>query len=392
MWPTINGKQIWRLLPLLPWFNARVNDWLWRGGNEKWVPNAAETYTSFSDEPYFETYHQIASFQKQGFHEVTRFISVIGSFGASLSILSALDIAAEGQVIFFDANPLAHLWANVVLKIINLSRNPQEFLSYIYARDVELFEHEHGNITVFNQQQFLLAPRQDHWRSTLLASLSKEEAWFWGRVSASHSDFNSSCASCLWPVFDSRWLNVYEHWPTGGVQTSSWPPPWPSGHSLMYGLGFLSDAKSFETLKKNLHFARLELRYFEDVMDRFGPCHLPVGSNTLVFTMDMIDDGKFREFTKLITTPTCGQPMIWLRTHEPNTSTMCVHVHDKWQLSPCGDWDSSNAVIHSKTVRAVADMIRGVDVNPEAHERFKDKDTVNFIGRLLFDKIKPLWH
>merc|ERR1712032_1325925 len=136
------------------------------------------------------------------------------------------------------------------------------------------------------------------------------------------------------------------------------------GHSLMYGLGWLSSVTSFERLKNNLKHARLVNDRLENVMSDSEPCKLSGGSKSVLFTMDMIDDGRFREFDDLKKVRTCGQPLLWLGSHEPSLSTLCVRVEQNWAFSPCGLWDSNDSVIHNKTIRALSGELRGVERNP----------------------------
>merc|ERR1712066_449684 len=68
-------------------------------------------------------------------------------------------------------------------------------------------------------------------------------------------------------------------------------------------------------LKNKLKFVHLVLGRFENVMREYGPCILPNGSKTVLFTMDMTSDGKFNEWFELLSIPTCNQPIIWLRSN-----------------------------------------------------------------------------
>eukprot|EP00971_Amphidinium_carterae_P124419 2464677-Amphidinium_carterae.1 len=108
-----------------------------------------------ANDPMGELQHIVMSLLRANLVQIDRFISVVGSFTA----LNLLMVLQPRYMHFFDMNPCAIQWAQLLCELIAMSTSPAEFITRIFARDVATFElHTQERLSFLNQSKYMDMP------------------------------------------------------------------------------------------------------------------------------------------------------------------------------------------------------------------------------------------
>lgn len=380
----LNGIPVWRVA-VVPTKGANALKHSW-GVNGK-------IFVGGSNEPYGMLYHNLASVRRQNLRSIDRLISVCGSFMAPLSVLSGLDI--RQSVVFFDRNPDAIAYSQMVLRLVDISASPAEFLGRLYGRDAEAFERSHGRITADNQELFLQEEVSPQILQDTISKLSHREAQIYHATISRAT--NATCfsepgirpgeqhvldeplgwtkildkqSSCVKPVWTSdSWATPLSWHPNAehlGPHTVGF------GHAFwMYGSGWLTDQASFDAVKQRLPLVRFMNAELEEVL---AEPYTGKAKSMVLYIMDMISAGHSLGYSKLPLDVPQNVLERWTRTQGVDdfvllqsmgcsVSRLCTRASLKNSVlhveSCSADWDSSNSSVLSSTVGQMIRFLEG---------------------------------
>ena len=102
-----------------------------------------------------EIQHMLMSLERHGFPQNP---DVLASVVGSLAVVDMLQVLSPKRLLLFDVNPDAVAYGKLMLELIEMSENPQDFISAIFSRDARGFELFNGPISASNQHKFLEQP------------------------------------------------------------------------------------------------------------------------------------------------------------------------------------------------------------------------------------------
>ncbi|CAJ1382402.1 unnamed protein product [Effrenium voratum] len=239
-----------------------------------------------ANEPWGETLHDIFTLIAHKFTQVEHYVSVVGSMNA-LNFLTAI---RPKQIHFFDLNPAAVSWGKLLVELVRASASPQDFVSRLFARDLQGFE-EGQVLSPASQEAFLQLPPSEAIRSETLAKLSEESQDVYRQVAEQveghKHDLNtggleSGSFAGLFPAWDRAFA--------GPLTKSGLGPRMGARRSFLYGEGFLRSQWTFDQVKQVLEETPISWTSGVDFPHAFPADLLPKGSMrgaTLLYAMDM---------------------------------------------------------------------------------------------------------
>ncbi|CAJ1364106.1 unnamed protein product, partial [Effrenium voratum] len=240
-----------------------------------------------ANEPWGETLHDIFTLIAHKFTQVEHYVSVVGSMNA-LNFLTAI---RPKQIHFFDLNPAAVSWGKLLVELVRASASPQDFVSRLFARDLQGFEAEGQVLSPASQEAFLQLPPSEAIRSETLAKLSEESQDVYRQVAEQveghKHDLNtggleSGSFAGLFPAWDRAFA--------GPLTKSGLGPRMGARRSFLYGEGFLRSQWTFDQVKQVLEETPISWTSGVDFPHAFPADLLPKGSMrgaTLLYAMDM---------------------------------------------------------------------------------------------------------
>jgi len=295
-------------------------------GNGRWESTVFADWANCylgSNDPYGETLHSILSLAKAEFFNVDRFVSVVGSFVA----LQFLLILKPRAIHFFDMNPCAVKWAQMLCELITISSSPQEYMSRLFARDVAAFEwhDEYRRLLYLNQHRFLKSPPCQVWRETTCALLSPSARATYEEILVPLQ----AGAKTRWytprlvPCEDRRELKSLARSGLGAQGRL----PLDGRASFLYGEGWLTSQLTFDNVKRKLQTVPITwssgvdfptVRSGDICQDISGDVCQDISSldesqNVLIFAMDMWSSNFARQWwpKEMMTwRPKCGRLVV----------------------------------------------------------------------------------
>jgi len=346
---------------------------------------AKEIFVGGSNEPYGQLYHNIASLEKHDLTKVNRLISVCGDFFAPLSLLSQLEVASD--VVFFDRNPSAIAYSQMILRLADISSSPAEFLGRVYGRDAVAFEGEHGKITVDNQDKFMEQPPSQEVVHSTQDALSSSERNIFDETLKLATACNGG--RCMKPVFtvDGSSKPIFWHHTMEdlGPRTTG-----TAQNYLMYGAGWLTQV-GFKRVKDALPLVRFMNAEFHEVMS--DACQ--EGDKTVLYVMDMVTN-HFLQYTDYQNGVPEQELKLWAQKCGPkgfglvqsmgcDKSKICTMVtpagrgavrpqgglqqtanresltatEGSFEVQSCSNWDSAEATVAGTTIRDFVHTLQG---------------------------------
>ena len=179
---------------------------------------------------------------------VSSYATVIGG----LSGLNYINVLRPERITFFDVNPSMVEYCSLILELIGIADSPEDFITRIFARDVQGFASSRGQqLQVASQADFLaVPPNKAIYRDTLLALSPTGRALYDIYIRPHHSgEILPGIRNCrqllpCWP--EDRTV------PVGGGKSlgkDSLGELVPNVNTFFYGLGWLESRASFLAVK-----------------------------------------------------------------------------------------------------------------------------------------------
>lgn len=247
------------------------------------------------NDPPGELLHIVLTLVRAKLLNVGQLVSVVGS----MTVLNFLTALSPAAIHFFDMNPCAVAWGKMLCELISVSESPQVFISRLFARDVRVFEEEHGKLVCFNQEQFLQEPPSWKWRWESEELLSKESREVYQTVLCPYQEGLSRIGwntPRILPCEDRRLLRNSTRSGLG----SQGRLPEDGFASYLYGEGWLASEWTYQQVQLRLQQVPItwtsgidfvKARAEDMILDQCRHAKDSTGNTTLLFLMDMFSSG-----------------------------------------------------------------------------------------------------
>lgn len=229
---------------------------------------------------------------------VDTYATVIGG----LSGLNYLLVLKPRHVVFYDINQAAIEYARLMVEMIRLAANHQDFISRIFSRSMREFLAHSGEIdlTCANQEVYLSQPVDKSLLSDTLSRLSPAARLTFEKyvslfLPGETLDGVRNCRRLLpcWPA--AQRVPVGAGAALGHDEFGNLVP---NTNTFFYGLGWLASSASFARIKQLL--ANVDVQYVQFDLLRQDPFGLTDHTDSLILHVSNIDDWFPEEWPNLI--------------------------------------------------------------------------------------------
>eukprot|EP00930_Biecheleria_cincta_P034027 TRINITY_DN23555_c0_g1_i2.p1 TRINITY_DN23555_c0_g1~~TRINITY_DN23555_c0_g1_i2.p1 ORF type:complete len:311 (-),score=27.31 TRINITY_DN23555_c0_g1_i2:214-1146(-) len=247
------------------------------------------------NDPPGELLHIVLTLAKANLLQMGQLVSVVGS----MTVLNLLTGLSPTAIHFFDMNPCAVAWGKMLCELVLVSECPKVFISRLFARDVKVFEEEHGILSCLNQDIFLQTPPSWRWRWESEGLLSGEAREVYQTILCPYQEglirTNWNTPRIL-PCEDRRRLRNYTRSGLG----SQGRLPQDGFASYLYGEGWLTSEWTYQQVKLRLQQVPItwtsgidfvKVRADDLILDRSQHVNESGGQVALLFLMDMFSSG-----------------------------------------------------------------------------------------------------
>ena len=221
--------------------------------------NPSEVYIASADR-FDTTLNNLNSLKKFDNVHIDRYLTVIGGL-SGLNYLLALE---PKEIVFFDLNKSAIPYAQLILELIEISDDAEDFITRIFSRSVNDFvrKYNYSKLSIENQNQFLTIAYDENILTDTLIKLSESsknafQEYITPFLNNNVLEGTKNCRRLFpcWPI--------NERVPVGGGEDTGYNESGervPNTNTFYYGYGWLASYNSYNTIKSRLSKAKVIFR------------------------------------------------------------------------------------------------------------------------------------